>query len=60
MLTTGTEAALAAKEATQRIPIVMGFSGHAVQLGTIADLARPGGNITEDDLSQQRVEWKAA
>jgi putative ABC transport system substrate-binding protein len=46
MLTTGTEAALAAKSATQTIPIVMGFSGDAVRLGIIADLARPGGNIT--------------
>ena len=61
ILTTGTEAALAAKAATQRIPIVMGFSGDAVRLGIIADLARPGGNITgmtsvNNELSGKRLE----
>src|SRR5215831_5121790 len=43
---TGTEAVLAVKNATKTIPVVMGFSGDAVTLGIIADLARPGGNIT--------------
>jgi putative ABC transport system substrate-binding protein len=41
ILTTGTEAAVAAKGVTQTIPIVMGFSGDAVRLGIVADLARP-------------------
>ena len=61
ILTTGTEAALAAKGATQRIPIVMGFSGDAVELGIVADLARPGGNVTgmtslNNELSGKRLE----
>ena len=61
ILTTGTEAALATKKATQTIPIVMGFSGDAVRLGIVADLARPGGNITgltslNNELSGKRLE----
>jgi putative ABC transport system substrate-binding protein len=61
ILTTGTEAAVAAKGATQTIPIVMGFSGDAVRLGIVADLARPGGNITgltsiNAELSGKRLE----
>jgi len=46
ILTTGTEAAEAAKNATKTIPIVMGFSDDAVKSGIVADLAHPGGNIT--------------
>jgi putative ABC transport system substrate-binding protein len=61
ILTTGTEAALAAKNATKTIPVVMGFSGDAVKLGIIADLSRPGGNITgltsiNAELSGKRLE----
>jgi ABC-type uncharacterized transport system substrate-binding protein len=41
IVTTGTEAVLAVKNATKTIPVVMGFSGDAVTLGIIADLARP-------------------
>lgn len=46
ILTSGTEAAQAARNATKTIPIVMGFSGDAVRLGIVASLARPGGNVT--------------
>jgi ABC-type uncharacterized transport system substrate-binding protein len=46
ILTSGTEAAQAVKNATKTIPIVMGFSGDAVRLGIVASLARPGGNVT--------------
>ena len=46
IVTAGTPATLAAKDATSAIPIVMANVGEAVGLGIIASLARPGGNIT--------------
>jgi len=57
---TGT-VAIAAKNATQTIPIVMVFSGDAVRQGLVATLARPGGNVTgltmiSPELSRKRLE----
>jgi putative tryptophan/tyrosine transport system substrate-binding protein len=46
ILTTGTEAAQAAKNMIKTIPVVMANSADAVRRGIVADLARPGGNIT--------------
>jgi len=46
IVTVGTPAARAAKQATQTIPIVMAASGDAVGVGLVATLARPGGNVT--------------
>jgi len=46
IITGGTEATLAAKNATTSIPIVMGSSAEPVGMGIVASLARPGGNIT--------------
>ena len=61
IVTTGTEAAQVAKKEIKTVPIVMAFSGDAVRLGIVADLARPGGNITgltsiNAELSGKRLE----
>jgi putative tryptophan/tyrosine transport system substrate-binding protein len=36
----------AARQATTSIPIIVAFSGDMVEMGVVASLARPGGNIT--------------
>jgi putative ABC transport system substrate-binding protein len=46
IVTWSTPAALAAKQATTTIPIVIGFAADPVGSGIIGSLARPGGNIT--------------
>lgn len=61
IVTTGTPAIRAAKEATSTIPIVMLASGDPVSAGLITSLSRPGGNITgvtvlAPELSGKRLE----
>jgi putative tryptophan/tyrosine transport system substrate-binding protein len=54
ILTWGAPAALAAKEATATIPIVMGAIGTALDVGAVPNLAHPGGNIT--GFSSQNID----
>src|SRR5215831_14755463 len=46
ILTWGTDAVLAAKQATPTTPIVMGTIGDPLRSGVVTDLARPGANVT--------------
>jgi putative tryptophan/tyrosine transport system substrate-binding protein len=61
IITQGTPAAFAAKQATTTIPIVMAIVGNPVETGIVTSLARPGGNITGSsffyaELSAKRLE----
>ena len=57
LVTAGTPGALAAKQATTTIPIVMVGIGDAVAAGVVASLARPGGNITDQPILS-RNSWR--
>jgi putative ABC transport system substrate-binding protein len=46
ILASGPSATLAAKQATTTLPIVMCFGGDPLELGLIASMAHPGGNVT--------------
>ncbi len=61
LVTHGPSGALAAKRATDTIPIVLGAIGEAVAVGAVEGLARPGGNVTGlsffvSELSAKRLE----
>lgn len=61
IVTRGTPATIAAKNATSTIPIVMAAIGEPVGTGAVASLARPGGNVTGlsafvTELTAKRIE----
>ena len=61
IVTYATPPTLAAKQATSAIPIVFAVAGDPVGTGLVANLARPGGNVTglsvlATDLAGKRIE----
>jgi putative ABC transport system substrate-binding protein len=61
IVTAGTDAVIAVKKATSIIPIVFGTAGDPVANGLVANLARPGGNVTglsnqSADIAGKRIE----
>ena len=60
IVTFGTPAALAAKNATRSIPIVMGTVGDPVDTGLVASPSRPGGNVTGYSIVGPEVAAKRA
>ena len=61
IVTGGSEAARAAKQATATLPIVMATGSDPVKFGIVESLARPGGNVTgvssiSGELMAKRIE----
>ena len=60
ILTWGTDAVLAAKQATTTIPIVMGTIGDPLGIGIVTNLAHPGGNVTGFSSRAAELDTSAA
>jgi len=65
IVTAGTPATLAAKQATSTIPIVFAVAGAPVEKGLVGSLSHPGGNVTglaliTDDIKTLQILKEAA
>jgi putative tryptophan/tyrosine transport system substrate-binding protein len=58
ILTWGTPAVLAAKQATAKIPIVMAAAADPIGVGAVSSLAHPGGNVTGFSTQNLELEEK--
>jgi putative ABC transport system substrate-binding protein len=58
IVTIGTPAGFAAKQATSTIPIVLGAISDPVGVGLVSSLARPGGNATGNSLMAPELSAK--
>jgi putative ABC transport system substrate-binding protein len=58
IVTIGTPAGFAAKQATSKIPIVFGAMSDPVGVGLVRSLARPGGNATGNSLMSPELSAK--
>ena len=58
IVTAGTPAALAAKEGTRTLPIVMAAIGDPIASGVVSSVARPGGNITGSTSMTPEIDAK--
>jgi putative ABC transport system substrate-binding protein len=55
LVTEGTPASLAAKQATRAVPVIMVYVGDPVASGLVSSLGRPGGNITGVSMNANEI-----
>jgi putative ABC transport system substrate-binding protein len=55
LVTEGTPASLAAKQATRLVPVIMVYVGDPVASGLVSSLGRPGGNITGVSMNANEI-----
>jgi putative ABC transport system substrate-binding protein len=55
LVTEGTPASLAAKQATRLVPVIMVYVGDPVASGLVSSLGRPGGNVTGVSMNANEI-----